>query len=191
MKDVKKTRLGSKQVYVHSSVAGMFTTDSLVGVKSHVRLTIQEKVNRLLALRKNYSEPFRKINDAQKRILLQLFEIAVCRYSGLRRSAHSVLQLVFEDFSDAFEFLLPNIIEVLQKDPDDNKEAYEVCYFFMLLFVKFFLKMLSNFSLSFHFIGCFELTVSTSSNGLLVQYPEQRDALDVAHLVVPRLEDNQ
>lgn len=116
----------------HSTVAGMFTTDGLVGAKNHVRVTIQEKVNRQLALRKNYSEPFRKMNDAQKRILLQLFEISICRYSGLRKSSHAVLQLVFEDFSDAFEFLLPNIIEVLKRDPDSNHEAYEVCWFINL-----------------------------------------------------------
>lgn len=104
-------------------VKNMFD-DKLVGNKGRMGLLILERCDiqhegRLLL-------QSIALTETHKRIILELFTLAISRYADVRSKAQSSIFSAIRYFPYPFTFLVSRITEILAKDTEEHHDAYKV-----------------------------------------------------------------
>jgi len=66
------------------------------------------------------------LTETHKRIILELFTLAVSRYADVRSKAQSGLFSVFKFFPFSCLLIVPHLINILAKDTEEHHDAYKV-----------------------------------------------------------------
>ena len=76
--------------------------------------------------------------ETSKNIILNLFELSISQYTQIRVESQKVISAIFNDFPNAYQTIIPCIMEVLKRDTEVHHDAYKVCityfFFFFLTF---------------------------------------------------------
>lgn len=73
------------------------------------------------------------LTETHKRILLHLLKLSTSQYSRIRMRAQESLVIALGYFPNAYIFLTPHIIEILERDPTDHHDAYKVSNIYKVL----------------------------------------------------------
>lgn len=98
--------------------------DKLVGNKARMgpiileRCDIQHEARQLTRLE--------ALTETHKRIMLELFTLAISRYAHVRSKAQSSIVLGLKYFSSSYTFIVPRFIDILMKDTEEYHDAYKV-----------------------------------------------------------------
>lgn len=98
--------------------------DKLVDKKSHIASVLMDRCDvqhesRLLA-------QSIALTETHKRIMLELFTLAVSRYANVRSKAQASLFSVFKTFPFSYTLIMPRIIDILGRDTEEHHDAYKV-----------------------------------------------------------------
>lgn len=66
------------------------------------------------------------LTETHKRIMLELFTLAISRYADVRSKAQTSLSYALQYFPCSFMVIMPRLIEVLAKDTEEHHDAYKV-----------------------------------------------------------------
>lgn len=66
------------------------------------------------------------VTETHKRIMLELFTLAISRYADVRMKAQSSLFSAFKNFRYCHTFILRHVIDILEKDTEKYHDAYKV-----------------------------------------------------------------
>lgn len=98
--------------------------DKITGNKGYLPRTLLERVFLQHALRKEHA--VRALTETSKNIILSLFKLSTSHYSEIRIKAQYILTENLKDFPNAYQILIPHIVEVLGKDTEVHRAAYNV-----------------------------------------------------------------
>ncbi|XP_054011040.1 proteasome activator complex subunit 4B-like isoform X2 [Hylaeus anthracinus] len=68
---------------------------------------------------------FSNLTQTHKEIMLELFALATSRYADVRSQAQSSLSRALQHLSYSYTFIVPQIIDILKKDAEENHDAYK------------------------------------------------------------------
>lgn len=66
------------------------------------------------------------LTEIHKRIMLELFTLAISRYADVRSKAQSSLFSALKNFPYSYTFIVPRLIDILAKDTEEYHDAYKV-----------------------------------------------------------------
>ncbi|RLU16905.1 hypothetical protein DMN91_010974 [Ooceraea biroi] len=111
-------------------VAKRMFEDKLVGNKSRMGPIILERCDIQHELR-SLAQPV-ALTETHKRIILELFTLAINRYADVRSKAQSSLFSVFKNFPYSYTFIIPRLINILAKDTEKHHDAYKGILYMLL-----------------------------------------------------------
>lgn len=105
-------------------IAKRIFEDKLVGNKNRMGPLILERCDiqheyRLLAQSV-------ALTETHKRIMLELFTLAISRYADVRSKAQASLFSALKNFPYSYTFIVPCLIDILAKDTEEYHDAYKV-----------------------------------------------------------------
>ncbi|XP_011874622.1 PREDICTED: proteasome activator complex subunit 4-like [Vollenhovia emeryi] len=107
--------------------------DKLVGNKNDIALVVIARCILQHEFRLNsQSTTTVALTETHKRIILQLFTLAVSRYANVRFKAQASLFSTFENFPYSSTLILPDLIEILGKDTEKYHDAYKGALYILL-----------------------------------------------------------
>ncbi|EFN87710.1 proteasome activator complex subunit 4B [Harpegnathos saltator] len=65
------------------------------------------------------------LTETHKRIMLELFTLAISRYADVRMKAQSSLHSALKYFPYSYTFIVPRLIDILAKDTEEHHDAYK------------------------------------------------------------------
>lgn len=98
--------------------------DRLVGNKSHIASVIMDRCDIQHELRLIAQSV--ALTETHKRIILELFTLAVSRYANVRSKAQVSLFSVFKSFPYSYTLIMPHLIDILGRDTEEHHDAYKV-----------------------------------------------------------------
>lgn len=104
--------------------------DKLTGNKGYLPYYLMQRVSLQHELRKAHTT--RAMTQTSQDIILNLFKLSISQYSRIRMKAQSVLSEITKDFPNAYQTLIPHMIEVLQRDTEVHHDAYKVSAMLLL-----------------------------------------------------------
>lgn len=66
------------------------------------------------------------LTETHKRIMLELFTLAISRYADVRSKAQSSLFSALKNFPYSYTFIVSRLIDILAKDTEEYHDAYKV-----------------------------------------------------------------
>lgn len=66
------------------------------------------------------------LTETHRRIIMELFTLAVSRYADVRLKAQSGLFSVLKFFPFSYKLIIPDVIDILAKDTEEHHDAYKV-----------------------------------------------------------------
>lgn len=75
------------------------------------------------------------MTETHGKILTELFTLATSRYSNVRKDSQRVFSLAFGMLDNSMDFILPSVLETMDKDPEQYHETFKVT--FSTLFPKY------------------------------------------------------
>lgn len=70
--------------------------------------------------------------ETHKRIMLELFTLAISRYADVRLKAQSSLFSALKYFPYSYMFIVPRVVEILAKDTEEHHDACKVMMFMLI-----------------------------------------------------------
>ncbi|KYM97994.1 Proteasome activator complex subunit 4 [Cyphomyrmex costatus] len=104
--------------------------DKLVGNKSHIASVIMNRCDiqhetRLVAQLVAFTE-------THKRIILELFTLAIGRYADVRSKAQASLFSAFKTFPYSYMLIMPHFFDILGRDTEEHHDAYKGVLYMLL-----------------------------------------------------------
>lgn len=98
--------------------------DRLVGNKSHIASVIMDRCDIQHEIRSIAQSV--ALTETHKRIIFELFTLAVGRYADVRSKAQASLFSAFKTFPYSYTLIMPRFIDILRKDTEEHHDAYKV-----------------------------------------------------------------
>lgn len=98
--------------------------DKLTGDRGYIPQFLMERVAIQHELRKTNAT--RAFTPTSQDIMLNLFKLSISKYSRIRISAQIALSSIINDFPNAYQTLIPHIVDVLQQDTEVHHDAHKV-----------------------------------------------------------------
>ncbi|XP_012226473.1 proteasome activator complex subunit 4B-like [Linepithema humile] len=111
-------------------VAKRMFEDKLLKNKGRVGPIILERCDTQYVLRQVLQSNV--LTETHKRIILELFTLAVSRYADVRSKAQSGLFSVFKFFPFSHKLIIPHVIDILAKDTEKHHDAYKGVLYLLL-----------------------------------------------------------
>lgn len=104
--------------------------DKLIGNKDRVGPLILERCDIQHELR-TFAQSV-ALTETHKRIMLELFTLAISRYANVRSKAQASLFSVLKNFPYSYTFLVPSLLDILAKDTEKHHDAYKGVLYMLL-----------------------------------------------------------
>lgn len=104
--------------------------DYLRGPKKHLRHLLIDRAFLQLDLRLSLCN--NAFTETHKMLLLDLFDLAVCRYSVIRVAAQTRIHKVIASTAFVYKILMPNIHEILKLDTTEHHDRFKGCLYVLL-----------------------------------------------------------
>lgn len=72
-------------------------------------------------------------SPSSKYIIQNLYVLCTHKYTMIRDKAQSSLWSIFNDFTNSYQVVIPNILDTLKLDPIENHEAQKVSFTFFII----------------------------------------------------------
>ncbi|XP_011068182.1 PREDICTED: proteasome activator complex subunit 4B-like [Acromyrmex echinatior] len=104
--------------------------DRLVGNKSHIASVIMDRCDIQHEIRSIAQSV--ALTETHKRIIFELFTLAVGRYADVRSKAQASLFSAFKTFPYSYTLIMPRFIDILRKDTEEHHDAYKGVLYILL-----------------------------------------------------------
>ncbi|KAL6256285.1 hypothetical protein P5V15_012401 [Pogonomyrmex californicus] len=104
--------------------------NKLVKKKSYIGAVITERCDMQHELRL-IAQTF-TITETHKRIILELFTLAVSRYADVRSKAQASLLSTFKHVPFSYSFIIPHLLDILARDTEKHHDAYKGALYMIL-----------------------------------------------------------
>lgn len=104
--------------------------DRLVRNKSYIASVMMDRCDIQHELRLTAQSV--ALTETHKRIILELFTLAVGRYANVRLKAQDSLFSIFKNFPYSYTFIMPRLIEILGRDTEEHHDAYKGVLYILL-----------------------------------------------------------
>ncbi|XP_063991508.1 proteasome activator complex subunit 4B-like [Diachasmimorpha longicaudata] len=117
----------------HSAAMRLFKMelrDDLIKKRKHLAEYIIERTELQHEMRIYLT--FYSLRPFHKDIMLQLFNLATSTYADVRTSSQDVLFVAFVYFPYSYKFMMPHLVEMLSRDPEEHHEAHKGLLYLLL-----------------------------------------------------------